>query len=261
MEIAIVLVLIGLVVGGILVGRDLIKAAELRAVVSTIEKYKTAVLTFKLKYYCLPGDCSSATQFWGTDTSCPFQPARTTPTVVTCDGDGNGRIAEDSDFANKAYESWRFWQQLANAGMIPGSYAGTSLSGNSQSMTLGPGITSPSIYKSSSGIIVYYLITSGNVAPGADFASVRNRNIFEILAPSNPANGTGILPVFTPAEMYSIDSKIDDGNALTGNVVSGVFDGFWLPFCLTNDGPPHSDSVYNMAVTSPACTAEIAAGF
>jgi prepilin-type N-terminal cleavage/methylation domain-containing protein len=54
-ELSIVLVIIGLVVGGVLVGRDLICAAELRAQISQIEKYNTAVNTFYGKYGGLPG--------------------------------------------------------------------------------------------------------------------------------------------------------------------------------------------------------------
>jgi hypothetical protein len=45
---SIVLVIIGLIIGGILVGRDLIKASETRAQISQIEKYNTAVNTFKI---------------------------------------------------------------------------------------------------------------------------------------------------------------------------------------------------------------------
>ena len=41
-ELAIVLVIIGLIVGGVLVGQDLIKAAEIRASVTQIEQYNTA---------------------------------------------------------------------------------------------------------------------------------------------------------------------------------------------------------------------------
>src|ERR1019366_6843373 len=62
-EMSIVLVIIGLIVGSVLVGRDLIRAAELRSVISEVEKYKTAVMTFKGKYDCLPGDCANATTF------------------------------------------------------------------------------------------------------------------------------------------------------------------------------------------------------
>lgn len=54
------LVIIGLIVGGVLVGLDLKKAAEQRAQISQLEEYKTATNTFRLKYDCLPGDCNKA---------------------------------------------------------------------------------------------------------------------------------------------------------------------------------------------------------
>ena len=47
---SIVLVIIGLIVGGILVGQSLIAAAAVRAQISQIEKYNTAVNTFRDKY-------------------------------------------------------------------------------------------------------------------------------------------------------------------------------------------------------------------
>jgi prepilin-type N-terminal cleavage/methylation domain-containing protein len=70
-ELCIVLVIIGLIVGGVLVGRDLISAAAVRAQVSQIEKYNTAVNTFRAKYGALPGDISAtaAAQF-GLTTRC-----------------------------------------------------------------------------------------------------------------------------------------------------------------------------------------------
>src|SRR5215475_14851525 len=55
-ELSIVLVIIGLIVGGVLVGQDMIKAAELRSTISQIEKYNTAVNTFRDKYRYIPGD-------------------------------------------------------------------------------------------------------------------------------------------------------------------------------------------------------------
>src|SRR5665213_3372659 len=59
-ELSIVLVIIGLIVGGILVGRDMIEAAKVRATVSQYEKFITAANTFKLKYGDLPGDLTTA---------------------------------------------------------------------------------------------------------------------------------------------------------------------------------------------------------
>src|ERR1700678_1068516 len=64
-ELSIVLVIIGLIIGGILTGQDLIKAAEARAQISQIEKYQTAVNAFYNKYGYLPGDIPNpyASQF------------------------------------------------------------------------------------------------------------------------------------------------------------------------------------------------------
>jgi prepilin-type N-terminal cleavage/methylation domain-containing protein len=75
-ELSIVLVIIGLVAAGILVGKDLIRTAELRGDIREIEKIDAAVTTFRLKYNCLPGDCANATQFL----------------EGAFDGDGNGLI-------------------------------------------------------------------------------------------------------------------------------------------------------------------------
>lgn len=60
-ELSIVLVIVGLLIGGVMVGKDLMSAAGNRAYISQLQKYSTATNAFKLKYDCLPGDCSSAT--------------------------------------------------------------------------------------------------------------------------------------------------------------------------------------------------------
>src|ERR1700753_450898 len=85
-ELSIVLVIIGLIVGGILVGQDLIKAAEVRAQISQIEKYNSAGNTFRGKFGGIPGDLalSLVNQFG-------FSPG------ANCDGtftqrDGNGLV-------------------------------------------------------------------------------------------------------------------------------------------------------------------------
>lgn len=46
--------------GGILLGKDMIVSAEARKVMKQMEAYQTAVNTFRLKYNCLPGDCTTA---------------------------------------------------------------------------------------------------------------------------------------------------------------------------------------------------------
>ena len=59
-ELSIVLVIIGLIVGGVMVGRDLIEGARIRAQIGQFQEYQIAINGFRLKYNCLPGDCAEA---------------------------------------------------------------------------------------------------------------------------------------------------------------------------------------------------------
>jgi prepilin-type N-terminal cleavage/methylation domain-containing protein len=121
-EISIVLVIIGLIVGGVLVGQDLIRAAGVRAQISQIEKYNTAVNTFRGKYGYLPGDIKDpdASNF-GFAARGPY----------AGEGDGNGVIEGNSNNvpgANSgveyeaAGETLMFWADLAKAGLIEGGF-------------------------------------------------------------------------------------------------------------------------------------------
>jgi prepilin-type N-terminal cleavage/methylation domain-containing protein len=121
-ELAIVLVILGLLVGGVITGQNLIRAAELRSITTEFAAYQTAVMTFKDKYMALPGDMTNATDFWGAMTNCGVASPSGTGTQ-TCNGNGNGRI-EGPSAAGRTGEMFTFWQQLANANLIPGQYTG-----------------------------------------------------------------------------------------------------------------------------------------
>ena len=122
-ELSIVLVILGLLVGGVLSGQSLIRAAELRSVSNDLSRYAAAAQTFRDKYFAIPGDMPNATSFWGSaggannDAAC--QAAQTTA-AATCNGDGNGDLLNN----NGESEPYLFWKHLANAGLIEGSYSG-----------------------------------------------------------------------------------------------------------------------------------------
>ena len=59
-ELSIVLVILGLLVGGVLTGQSLIRAAELRTVSTQYATFSTAVNTFRDKYFTIPGDMTNA---------------------------------------------------------------------------------------------------------------------------------------------------------------------------------------------------------
>ena len=116
-ELSIVLVILGLLVGGILSGKHLIHAAEINAQIRDFGQMQQAITSFRDKYFGLPGDITNATSFWGTASNCAAT-SNTYDGPTTCNGNGNGKI----DFY--AVETTRAWQQLGNAGLIPGKYTG-----------------------------------------------------------------------------------------------------------------------------------------
>ncbi len=81
-ELSITLVIIGLIVGGVLVGKDLIKAAEARSITKQIEQYRAAINAFKLKYNAIPGDMNNAESIWGTASSATGVEAQTAKPVM-----------------------------------------------------------------------------------------------------------------------------------------------------------------------------------
>ena len=79
-ELSIVLVILGLLVGGVLSGQSLIRAAELRAATQEYQRYYTATQTFRDKYFAIPGDFNNAQAFWD---SRPRAAARPRPAPAT----------------------------------------------------------------------------------------------------------------------------------------------------------------------------------
>ncbi|MEN6587355.1 MAG: prepilin-type N-terminal cleavage/methylation domain-containing protein [Sulfuricella sp.] len=102
-EIAIVLVIIGLLLGGVLKGQELITSARVRNMISQQDGIKAAYFGFLDRYRALPGDYSTAT---------------TNIKDTTANGDGNGQITDGG--TNK--ESILVWEHLSRAGFINGSY-------------------------------------------------------------------------------------------------------------------------------------------
>ena len=115
-EIAIVLVIIGLLLGGILKGQELINSARVRNLADTASGVQAAYFGFLDRYRRVPGDwdATSASTAIGTTVNNPSPDANT----------NNGRI--DNPGAAVWKEPNAMWEQLAKAGFIQGSYLGTN---------------------------------------------------------------------------------------------------------------------------------------
>src|SRR5438094_8822899 len=65
-EIAIVLVIIGLLLGGILKGQEMITQAKIKNVINDFNGIAVAVTSYQDRYRALPGDDANATTRWTT---------------------------------------------------------------------------------------------------------------------------------------------------------------------------------------------------
>lgn len=247
-ELSIVLVILGLLVGGILAGQSLIRASELRSVSADLVKYQTALNAFRDKYFALPGDMPNATRFWGAqagstttegrDTTCA---ALTTPATgtATCNGNGDGYISYASG-TNDTYERYRLWQQLANAGMVEGTYAGVNQSGTGYSLRSAvPGFNVPASRISNVGYTLY-----------SDVGTYQ----FNYIAVGAPLilSGTQLETAsiaFKNEEVWNLDKKMDDGKPLTGKIKT-PHRNFFGAMCPTSAA---TDSDYDLAQTGIFC--------
>jgi prepilin-type N-terminal cleavage/methylation domain-containing protein len=207
-ELSIVLVIIGLVVGGVLVGRDLIRAAELRSIHAQRTQIEMAINAFRGKYNCLPGDCPNATDFFGTDPEgCNNQTYDHTPKTETCNGNNDG-VLGTAGYINPpapapSREDLILWQHLSAAGYIPGLFRGTSYLFS---------------YNSTTNLSVASREGSG------DYLSLNYRPAgYGLGVPAihfMTTSLSGTSAIFTPNEMSAFDSKYDDGKPASGDVQS-----------------------------------------
>ncbi len=116
-EIAIVLVIIGLLLGGILKGQELINSARVRNIANQNSGIQAAYYGFIDRYRQVPGDWLES------DADVGIGVAINSPT--SGGNEGNGRI-DSADWE----EASAVWEQLAKAGFISGNYIGAGTSAN-----------------------------------------------------------------------------------------------------------------------------------
>lgn len=198
-ELSIVLVILGLLVGGILAGQSLIRAAELRGVSTSISTYQTAIYGFRDKYFAFPGDMSNAKSFW---------PTCTDGTNNGCNGDGNGHIWRSGNNCTNgtaSMESLRVWQHLALAGLIEGDFSaalnGATCTGTIQNLVAG--VTAAPLR-----------IGAGLTFNSSEQTATMNRKRF-IIGKNYSDTLEGAFMI--PAETWNMDTKLDDGLPLSGN--------------------------------------------
>ncbi len=183
-EIAIVLVIIGLLLGGILKGQEMITQAKIKNVINDFNGISAAIYSYQDRYKALPGDdanAGGAAGRWTTSTS----------------GDGNGQfctgacpspVVAPNLYNNTvtttagAPEVNLFWWHLRLAGFVPGTTAA------------GAGTSASQPNNAAQGLI-------GVQTTGMGFTS-------NIICSSNLPDKVAI----------AVDTQMDDATAATGQV-------------------------------------------
>lgn len=208
-ELAIVLVIIGLLIGGILAAQSMISTAKINAQVQQIGQFDAMVLNFKTQYNYLPGD---APAFGG-------------------DGDGVVELTAtsgwDNDIQTFLGEIGNFWHDLDSTqfpGTVPFVQPGATpnSSGSSKNVPASKmGANGAFFIASALGITA----STADTANPRNFYAILDRSQAQALSPwgwYSFSPTTSINSAGKAVDLLALDEKIDDGLANSGNVLSGA---------------------------------------
>ncbi len=208
-EMAIALVIIGLLVVGVFQGRELIEMSRIKSQINQINEYSVAVHTFQSKYRCYPGDCNRA-EAYGLGTA----------GAAGKNGNGNNLVGnviyppQDQPWSwQENVESVNFFYHLMVSQVIKGAYTGWD-SSFSAALTVAQ---KSSVYATMeyNPLGFLYPVTcryNNSVSPArAGFEGCFSTYSYEVY--SNGSTG-----VMTPESAHILDLKMDDGLPNTGIV-------------------------------------------
>lgn len=191
-EMSIVLVIIGLIIGGILKGQEIIESSRQKNLITQLDSVKSAVNTFADKFNALPGDYRAA--------------STRINAALTADGDASGIIgavataaADMAGAAGNADENLEFWNHLAAAELV----SGTTLNGGAG--RFGDGSALPATAIPGTGMTVLY---GGHELGNNDREShwVRVHKVS-----TGGADDTTALGALSAKRAFEVDLKVDDG--------------------------------------------------
>ncbi len=226
-ELAIVMIIIGLLIGGVLKGQELINNARITSTAAQVSGFQTAMTSFRDMYAGYPGDILRPGQ-------------RIAGCTGACDVDGNANnriddaaITIGGAIATVDNELARSWLQLSQADLISGVQANVAAAAATV-----VGVTIPRA-NIGGGWHIGYHNGVGNLGDGSPRAGHYLR-----LDNSVEAAPTAATTSLTPNQAFRIDERLDDGVADEGTVIAYGGDGAAL--C-------HTGGLYNESLTGVLC--------
>jgi prepilin-type N-terminal cleavage/methylation domain-containing protein len=260
-ELAIVMTIIGLLIGGILKGQELMENARVTSTVAQVKSYSAAVTSFKDMYQSYPGDMSGAgTRLVG----CPGTAGAACNPLTGAGNAGNnivglttwasggtwaapGVVATSGTTApaNVDSEKYLFWSHLLLANLI----GGVTDEGLNNAIAFAFGRTHPEA-KISGGFIVGYgtgVIGPGSLQPAG--TGISGTMLLQVVAPAAAVPVTASSNPLAPLRAAQIDRKMDDGRPGTGYVQA-----FGLgASCFTTATAGATQYTYNETIATKDC--------
>jgi prepilin-type N-terminal cleavage/methylation domain-containing protein len=239
LEMAMVLAIISLIIGGIIAAQSLQQASKIQATLGQLEGFRNAVNTFQVMYGSLPGDTTTA----------QIQKYNL-PTCSGCGGMyyGSGKLANVP--TNTSLETILqgkqnlFWVQLSAAKLIPYSFTDTSYTISATAAQVDLKLPAAKMGGENHWMVIWN----------------QGRNYYWL---QQVLKITGGIPtaggVITPQQALIIDSKIDDGLPQTGSV-NDVQVGSH-PTCIAYDNvTTWAEQCYSITYPTPAIPCAVTSG-
>lgn len=241
-ELAIVMIIIGLLIGGILKGQQLIENSRVAATIDQIQKIESAFFTFRDIYPGIPGDMGNGgTRIPGCENIC----------TRTSSASNNGTLGNNPWRADATIDSENYaaWAQMAAADLISGVLPNS----------LATDVPTPGVNMPVSALGSSYQIgssTSTGALHGTTSSMTFLRAVYLQLDNSverqvqrDPASPDYTLTIL-PRIVEKMDRKLDDGNPNTGRLLAIGSTGGQPTRCASSDA---NDGFYRSANGSAAC--------
>ncbi|MCB1581107.1 MAG: prepilin-type N-terminal cleavage/methylation domain-containing protein [Rhodospirillales bacterium] len=199
-ELAVVMIIIGLLIGGILKGQELITNARVTSTASQMESLGAAYNTFRDQFNAIPGDMGSATARLA---NCP----NTSACGIDISATANNGIIDENVGEAPADEGIAFFGQMLAAGLI------TGMDGSGQTAAMG--VTNPTASIGGGFMVGDTRTGTLNGFDGTEFRAGIYLVLNGVAATVDGSNGA-----VTGVQAANIDRRLDDGNALTGSIIS-----------------------------------------
>jgi len=201
------MIIIGLLIGGVLKGQQLIENAKVTGVIQQVTAYRAAFHSFSDTYNSPPGDMRNArSRISGCndDNFCVGGNGNSLVGEIISSGGGNEAKTQAGFNTLPQVETSMFWKHLALANLI------TGIETNADPTISNWGATHPSS-KIRGGFHIFYSATIG------DWGTGHVLRLQNSLTESAGAGGEGALAL-SPQQAEMIDRKMDDGMPDTGSV-------------------------------------------